>query len=257
MGQSTTKVLLVPSWPVPPTSAAKGVIRASYPLEGLPGRPSTHQQPHPLPHPPQAQGTGGRPPLCSAGHSHPSFALGEPRGTSPPVWSLSRSRVGEKARPPGRPPAGDSTETGAISRRLRRPPLPSRWVTKNRTQTSGGRRGGGAGWGRAGRERGTHSGGWGSWDSVHGFTLLRQCPNPPPPPRRLQEAEGLGRSTLLCPRGSPVNQGFPSLLLPLGAMGPRNSGSQGCSKLGMEHAEATGPATPLPAGFPRPVWRVF
>ena len=63
--------------------------------------------------------------LCSAGHPHPSFALREPRGTSPPVWSQKP----EPVRGEGWPARGWRQETarrqGAIRRRLSGWPLPS------------------------------------------------------------------------------------------------------------------------------------
>ena len=63
--------------------------------------------------------------LCSAGHPHPSFALREPRGTIPPVWSQEP----EPVRGEGWPARGWRQETarrqGAIRRRLSGWPLPS------------------------------------------------------------------------------------------------------------------------------------
>lgn len=150
MGQSPTKAFRAPSWP---HRLPRGWLGPPCPLGGPSQDPHQPAAP-PLPHPPQAQGTRGRLGLPSVLRDSPhlSFALGEPGGTSPPAWSRSGSRVGGVAGPPGRLAAGDSAETGAISRRLRGRPLPPRWVTKTRTQTSGAGRGG------ARREGGTHSG---------------------------------------------------------------------------------------------------
>lgn len=107
-GQSPTKVLLAPSWSVPPTSAAKGVVRT---YRGV----STRLSPTPSPGPRDLRQASSL--LC--GTPPPQLCPRRVRRDQPASVEPSGSRVGGEAARLGGRPAGDSAETGAISRRLR------------------------------------------------------------------------------------------------------------------------------------------
>lgn len=103
-GPSPTKVLLAPSWSVP----AKGVVRA---YRGV----STSLSPTLSPDPRDWRQASSL--LC--GTPPPQLCPGRARRDQPASVEPSGSRVGGEAARLGGRPAGDSAETGAISRRLR------------------------------------------------------------------------------------------------------------------------------------------
>lgn len=148
-GQSPTKVLLAPSWSVPPTSAATGVVRASPPPRRAYPGVSTRLSPTPSRGPRDWRQAFSL--LCGA--PPPQLCPGRVRRDQPASVEPSGSRVGGAAARLGGRPAGDSAETGAISRRLRGgPSRPAGSQNPNSNIRRLGERRGRAG-------RGVHSGG--------------------------------------------------------------------------------------------------
>lgn len=119
MGQSPKKALPAPSWPVPPTAAAKGVVRPV-------GAP-----PPAAPPPPPPSCTFSQAPRAGAGSPHPSVAPGEPAGSSPPAWSRAWGRVARE-RPASREAGRRETarRQGAIRRRPAGGPSPAGGMTE-------------------------------------------------------------------------------------------------------------------------------
>ena len=175
MGQSPKKPLPAPSWPVPPTSAAKGAFRASLPAQ-RPLHPAA--APSPIPSPgPRGWGQAG-PPALLCGTPPPQLC---PRGAQrdrPASVEPGAGAGGGR----GRPARGRQRETarrqGAIKRRLRGRPLPGpagsrkpNSSVRRRRQAAGRRAGGrGEGW------QGGRVDGCGAQDSLSGLTLLGPCP---------------------------------------------------------------------------------
>lgn len=175
MGQSPKKPLPAPSWPVPPTSAAKGAFRASLPAQ-RPLHPSAAPSPIPSPGP---RGWGQAGPLALLWDTAtPALPSGSPKG---PARQRGAGRAGAGGGR-GRPARGRRRETarrqGAIKRRLRWRPLPGpagsrkpNSSVRRRRQAAGRRAGGrGEGW------QGGRLGGCGAQDSLSGLTLLGPWP---------------------------------------------------------------------------------
>lgn len=140
--------------------------------------------------------------------------------------------MGGEAGPPGRPAAGDSAETGAISRRLPGRPLRALLGHKNRTQTSGAGRSGAGQGEEGGPLRRVGCSGLPAWSHS-----VRTPPPTPSPPPCLRKAKGWGGKWPLCPTGTGCGPGAKVPALTLGDSGAQELGCAGLSRnLGMEHS---------------------
>lgn len=172
------------------------MVRASPPPPRVYPLVSTHLSPTPSPGPRD----WGQASSLLCGAPPPQLCPGRVRRDQPASVEPSGSRVGVEAASLGGRPAGDSAETGAISRRLRGgPSRPAGSQNPNSNiRRLGERRG------RAGRR--IHPGRRGARYSLRGFTRLGQASTPPPP--HLQEAGGWGGQPYSGPRAP-----LPSLTL--------------------------------------------